>query len=138
MTENTTENTYQITLSSGRAFTVRPLPKHFFIYYGELPTALMNQAAESVKNGSEKAFETALTSSLSPEEIKQFLIFVREAVNHFCVSPRITLAPKGKDEISPFEITEKEFAELSALAMQSVGGLAEGLNSFRTESEQIA
>ena len=130
------QNTYKITLTSGRKWTVRPLPKHFFIYYGQLPTSLMEQAVEAVKSGG--AAEN-INPNMTADEVSQLLIFMREAVNLFCVNPRISLNPKGKNEISPFEITETEFNELAGLAMKSAGGgMAEGLNSFRTESEQTS
>ena len=130
-------NTYQITLSTGRKWTVKPLPKQFFIYYGELPTSMMEQAIEAMKQGG--SLSASVEQNMSADEVRKLLIFIREAVNQFCVVPRISLSPKDETEISPFDIYEEEFTELSQLAMKSSGGgRADGLNSFRQQSVETA
>lgn len=128
-----------LTVPSGRTFEVRPLPKHFYLFYGELPTALSEKAVAALKSEDMQSFEKEILETLSPDKILQTLVFLREAVKYICVKPKISLSPQNADEISPFEISEEDFNFLGKWAMQGAGGVeAEGLNTFRAGQEQTS
>jgi hypothetical protein len=135
MSEENQETTYQVTYQpTGRVWTMRPVPRHLFIMFGQMPTSLTEAAAEALDKENIEAFEQEMAGKLSPEEERQSMIFAREIVDYAVVHPKITLTPRNKDEISPFKISEHEFIFLVKSA--SSGGLAAGLNSFRTQSGQ--
>lgn len=129
------EKTFNLTVPSGKVYQVRALPKHFFLFFGELSQALTEKALECVKDGDQEAFEREIESNLTPEQIQKSLIFVREAVKAMCVNPRISLTPQNDNEISPFEISEEDFGCLSKYAIS--GGLsAHGLNNLSSGTDE--
>ena len=131
------KNLVNLTVPSGKVYQVQPLPKHFYLFYGELPQALSEKAVEAVKTGDQEAFERDVEAALTPEQIQKSLIFVREAVKFICVVPKISLTPKDETEISPFEISEEDFQFLSRWAM-SGGQSAARLETFRDESGEAS
>lgn len=134
MTEN--EKTYQVTAPSGKVWTLRSLPKHFFIYYGQLPQVFSAEVAKAVASGDIAAVEKEIESKLSPEEMMQTLAFIRDAVQYACVNPAISLSPKNDAEISPFQITPEDFDFLTVTVMK--GGGSVGLTTFRSKSVETS
>ncbi len=132
-TQNT-GNFYTVTDPDGREWTMRPVPPHFYIMYGQLPGTLSDRALLALKQKDEAGFEKEITDNLTQEEIFSNLLFIREAVKFACVKPKINLTPQTPDEISPFDISPAAFDFLSRQAMSSGGGKAAGLNSFRRQS----
>jgi len=133
MSEENQEQTYEVIYEpTGRAWTMRPLPKHIFLMFGQMPTSLSEIAIKAMQEGDEAAFQKELQSTLSPEEMMQSAMFAREAVKYSVVSPKISLTPRV-GEVSAFDVTEDEFNFLVKTAIQSIGGSAEGLKSFRSQ-----
>lgn len=118
------EENYQLTAPSGKVWTLRPLPKHFFIYFGQLPNVMSERVMAAVKTGDAAAVEKEIESTLSPDEMLQTLAFVRDAIQYACVNPVISLNPKNENEISPFQITPDDFDFLSKAVMQGGGAAA--------------
>lgn len=110
------EKTYAVTAPSGRVWILRPLPKHFFLYYGQLPHFIRNRPA------SDEDARAAL-EKMTPEQQLETAIFIREAVSFACVNPKISLTEKGEQFISPFDISEAEFEFLSACVVRNAGAL---------------
>ena len=136
---NTTEKTYTVTAPSGAKFTLRPIPKHLFFLHGQLPTSFSEKAMQAAASGDVQKLGEEVLNTISDDEAMQMILFAREAVRYAMVSPKLSLSPTGADEISPFDITEEDFTFLSQLACSpNGGGLAEGLNSFRRESDKTA
>lgn len=132
------EETYQVTYEpTGRVWTMRPLPKHIYLMFGQMPSSLTETAIEAIQAKDDDALEREVAESLSPEEMLEQAIFGREAVKYCVVKPKISLTPR-KGEISPFDISPEEFNFLVKNAIQSVGGQAERLKSFRPQSEQAS
>jgi hypothetical protein len=129
-TQNT-DNFYTVTDPDGREWTMRPVPTHFYIMYGQLPGTLSDRALLALKQKDQATFEKEIADNLTQEEIFSNLMFIREAVKYACAKPKITLTPQTPDEISPFDISPAAFDFLSRQAMSSGGGKAAGLNSFR-------
>jgi hypothetical protein len=117
---------------------MRPVPKHFYLMFGQLPSSISDRALLALKEGDEAKFDKEVVNKLSPQEIFNSMMFTREAVKFACVKPAIVFDPKTDDEISPLQISEKWFRELSKTVMKEIGGQAEGLNSFRRFTEQPA
>ncbi len=138
-TETNTENDYyNFTDDDGREWLMRPVPKHFYLMFGQLPSAISDRAMLAIKNKDEEAFENEMVSKLSAQELFNSMMFTREAVKYACVKPRIAFNPQTEEEISPFDISEKAFKSLAACVMKELGGQTEGLNSFRRQPEQPA
>jgi hypothetical protein len=127
----TTDNFYTVTDPDGRKWTMRPVPTHFYIMYGQLPGTLSDRALLALKEKDQATYEKEIADSLTQEEIFSNLMFIREAVKYACVSPKITLTPQTPEEISPFDISPTAFDFLSRQAMSSGGGKVTGLDSFR-------
>jgi hypothetical protein len=133
----TNDNFYQVTDPDAREWTMRPVPMHFYVMFGQLPGALSDRAMLALKQKDNDAFEKEIADNLTQKEIFDNLMFVREAVKYACVKPKITLTPQTPDEISPFDISPAAFDFLSRLAMGKGGGgggKAAGLDSFRGQS----
>jgi hypothetical protein len=129
------ENLYNVTDPDGRVWTMRPVPMHFYLLYGQLPGALSDRAMLALKQKDNDALEKEIADNLTEKEVFDNLMFVREAVKYACVHPKISLTPQDADEISPFDISPAAFDFLSRTAMSSRGGgKAAGLNSFRKQS----
>lgn len=126
------QETYQVTTPSGRVWTLRHLPKHFFLYYGQLPTVMTAEVIESFPKGRE-AIEAEIQKALPEEELNKLAFFIRDAVNYAAVNPKISLNPKDETEISPFDISPEDFEFISTLVVQ--GGEASGLKTFRIATE---
>lgn len=120
--------TYNVTLSSGKVFTLLPLPQHFYLLFGQLPSGMSEKAIAALGKG-DAAATRELASKLTPKQVMNNMIFAREAVKYACLRPRIVLSPESDDEISAFDITEEEFAELVRYATQ--GGGSADLENFR-------
>lgn len=127
------QETYRITAPSGRVWTLRHLPKHFFLYYGQLPTVMTAEVLETIKSGDRQAVEDEIAKTLAPEELVKTATFIRDAIDYAVVHPKISLNPKDDSEISPFQITPEDFELLSVLVMK--GGEAGGLETFRIKSQ---
>lgn len=130
------KTTYQVTAPSGRVWTLRPLPKHFFIYYGQLPSVMTAEVLKQIRTGNTEAVEKEIEKNLTADEIMQTAMFIRDAVDYACVNPKITLAPKNENEISPFKITPEDYDFISQIVMK--GGEAGGLKTFRVEQTQTS
>ncbi len=130
-----TDNFYTVTDPDNREWTMRPVPTHFYIMYGQLPGTLSDRALLALKQKDQSTYEKEIADNLTQEEIFSNLIFIREAVKFACVKPKITLTPMAPDEISPFDISPAAFDFLSRQAMSSGGGgKAARLDSFRKQS----
>lgn len=121
---------------SGRKWTLKPIPKHFYLMYGQMPSTLTERAAEALNAQNAVELEKELDRTLSAEQKMQLMIFIREAVNFACVNPKLSLNPSGPDQISPLELSEAEFNWLSGIVLNPRGAEAERLRNFRSESDK--
>ena len=127
------ENTYTVTYKeNGRQWTLRPLPPHFLLMFGQLPTNMTEKAAAALSTSDEGAFAEEVQKTLSPKQVFDTAIFAREAVKFALVKPRIALIPESEDEISAFEVSEDEFKFLVQTVM--AGGASQSAAKFRGKS----
>lgn len=133
---NTENDHYTLTDPDNRKWVMRPVPKHFYLMFGQLPSSISDRALLALKDGDSESFESEVVSRLSPQEVFNSIMFTREAVKYACVKPRIVFDPKSDDEVSPLQISPKAFEFLSQSVMKELGGQTEGLHSFRRQPEQ--
>jgi len=55
---------YNITDPDGREWTLRPVPSHFYLMFGQLPATISERALLALKDGDDEAFEQEITSKL--------------------------------------------------------------------------
>lgn len=129
----------KLTGETGRIYLVRPLPKHIFLFYAQLPTRFSERAMAALQKGDIAALGQEALATMDHGKLAKMIEFSTKAVTHVMVNPRIADDPKDETEISPFDITENDFSMLTAWAMHGIsGGQAEGLDSFRTRPESTA
>ena len=131
-----TEQLFNLTVPSGKTYRVRPLPKHMILFFAALPFDQMQNISDSSGTAGLQQIENDLQESLTPAQITKTLIFIREAVTHCCISPRITLTPQNEDEISPFEISEEDFFFIGRWALK--GAMSGNTADEKTADEQAA
>lgn len=104
-----------LTLPSGMVIRARrPDPAQLAVW-GILPASLVGAAGEPRPSGSGDAVSK--------------MTAIRDLFIWCCVSPRISLAPQGDDEIHPREVPEKDWLFIVRWALRSEEAAA--LESFR-------
>lgn len=134
-----TDNTYKAVDPEGREWTLRPVPAHIQLMFGQLPTSISEAAIRAMDQGDSSVLEQEVQANLTTGQRIQGALFARQAIEYAVVRPRITLTPDGSpDEISPFEISEEVFIFLTKRALNPGGADAEKARTFRAGPGQTA
>lgn len=122
---------FDVTLPSGAVWKLREPPIQQFIMSGQVPAALLRRmltAAKTAEDG--KTSLASAMGSFTPDDLLSQLEFGRDLLLHCAVEPRLTLDPKGDDELSPSDILPEDFDFLLHWVMNG-GNAGSGLETFR-------
>jgi len=110
--------------SGAKILARRPTPVQLAVW-GRLPLELSAAAAG-----------LAPKTDPSPKEGVELMHFYRDLLLYICVEPRISMEPRGEDEIHPRDIPEQDWKFLYAWAMRLEEDRA--LKGFRSERSSIS
>lgn len=114
------EEASQLTLPSGLSVLARRPDPTAVLSWGRLPLGLTAQATDEE--------ESAL---MTKDQLLSNIEMTRQLLIYCLVSPRVSLDPRGDDEIHPREIPMSDVVFLARWAMRAEE--AEELRPFRTE-----
>lgn len=112
----------ELPLPSGMVVTARRPGPIQIAFFRRLPLALAQQALAGEKPDPQSA---------SPEEVIENLAFMRDLLVYCLVDPRVSLDPKGEDEIHPRDIPQGDWQFILRWAMRAEE--AAKLAPFRVE-----
>jgi hypothetical protein len=99
---------HEVELPSGAKFTLRRPALPQFMGWDALPTAFLQAAQQPVD-----------PASISAEDTAQMARLMRDVLLWCCLDPRLSLEPKGDDEIHPSELSMDDALFIFRWAMRA-------------------
>lgn len=113
---NRKKPTTELTLPSGAVFTVQRPPLQVWLMAGRIPQSFVKQMLEG---------KGEMPEELSPEDTMASIAFIRDALLHAVVSPRLVVGadPNSETELDPSELDPDDFLFLSRWIMTGSPGV---------------
>lgn len=120
--ETAHEGAVELELPSGMVILARRPNPLQLAAWGKLPYALATAAAgDAEPRPAESGLDTA--------KVLELVQFYRDVLVYVCVDPRVSLDPRGPDEIHPREIPERDWTFIMSWAARAEE--ARALTAFR-------